>query len=101
MKVPVVQVGKVTMGMRLPSMLMNVRVPRRGGESRMRVVVVAIVVSMTVDVLHGLVRMFVLVLVENEKDDSDSEEQGGPHMLPRELFTQEQEGEARTKEGSA
>ena len=57
--------------MRRPPMPMRVRVPRRGGEAWVLMVVVAVVVSMAVDVLFGPVSVLVLMAVENEKHDAE------------------------------
>ena len=70
--VPVVDVGRVLMRVFKPLMLVHMRVPHRGVEPGMRVIMVAIEVVVHVLVLDGLVDMGMRVLVGQREPGTGS-----------------------------
>ncbi len=70
----VVKVGPVRMGVLLPFVAVPMRVARRRRNFPMRVGMMAIVMTVAVDMLQRLVHVRVRVLAEEEQRDRDDQE---------------------------
>jgi len=88
MAVPVVQVRPMGMGVRQRLVAVPVRMPRCGGQARVLMVVMAIVMTMAVLVIDGLVRVRVRVALDQEQCDAGDEQRPRCELHGRERLAQ-------------
>jgi hypothetical protein len=99
--VAVVDVRPVRMGVLEALVAVRVRVARRGGEPRVRVIVVAVVVGVAVHVDDGLVHVAVRVPAAEQGGEREREERRRRRVLPADRLAEDREGEGGADEGRA
>ena len=95
------QVGDVVMGVFQLAVPMEVRVPHTGGQPRMDVIVMAVVVTVAVQVLDRGMGVCVFMPPQEEEHDAQTERPAGGEVPKSEWLVQEDEGERRAEERSA
>lgn len=98
---PVVQVRQVSVAVEDRCVHVRVRVAHVGNEPWVLVVVVAVVMTVAVDVLLRRVCVLVSVLVEHEERHADGEQECRAEVLSAELLAEERERQSRAEERRA
>jgi hypothetical protein len=96
--VTVVQVGQVSVHVRDGLMHMQMGVPHRSRDTGVRVVVVPIVVTVTVDVLHRWMDVRMAMPIEEQQHHAGDENGRGAEVNHAERLVQDRRGQARPDE---
>ena len=101
MMMAVMEVGPVRVGVHDRLVPVPVRVPGRGRQPWMLVIVVTVVVPVRMLVLDGVVGVHMRVAFDSEKTDADGEERAGRKVRGCERLTQSEHREKHAEEGRA